>query len=153
MGRHSATNTSGRNNRPNTTQQTELLVGHSISALTGHNPPKENQKSNYSTSKEEGQKSPNPHRNQPKHREGKKKVPTTILLFQRLRIFLYKWEPNAEDSPTYPVQSRPIYGTIKPCCNLFLSWRPTSGSPSGLLGTLRLSPSSPFQSEKSVCGC
>ena len=51
------------------------------------------------------------------------------------------------------VQSRPIYGTTKPCCNLFLSWRPTSGSPSGLLGTLRLSPSSPSQSEKSVCGC
>ena len=62
-------------------------------------------------SKEEGQKSPNPCGNQPKDREGKKKVPTTILFFQRLRIFLYKWEPNAVDSPTYPVQSRPIYGT------------------------------------------
>ena len=88
-----------------------------------------------------------------KTEKAKRKHQPLILLFQRLRIFLYKWEPNAEDNPTYPVQSRPIYGTTKPCCNLFLSWRPTSGSPSGLLGTLQLSPSSPSQSEKCVCGC
>ena len=142
---------------PTQCNKTNQLVGHSTSALT--NPPhgtqssKENQKSNNSTSKEEGQKLPNPRGNQPKDREGKKKVPTTILLFQRLRIFLYKWEPNAEDSPTYPVQSRLIYDTTKPFCNLFLSWHPTSGFPLGLLRTLQLSPSSPSQSEKSVCGC
>ena len=100
-GYHSAAKTIGRNHRPNTTQQKRITLSfiplqHWQTLHTEHNPPKENQKSNNSTSKVEGQKSPNPRGNQPKDREGKKKVPTTILLFQRLRIFLYKWEPNAQ---------------------------------------------------------
>ena len=156
-GRHSAANTSRRNNWPNTMQQKRITCR--SFHFSADKPstrdtilPKKIWKVTIQHQRRKGKNRQTLAETNQKTEKAKKKVPTTILLFQRLRIFLYKWEPNAEDSPTYPVQSRPIYGTAKPYCNLFLSWRPTSGSPSTLLGTLRLSLSSPSQSERSVCG-
>ena len=140
-GRHSAANTSGRNNRPNTTQQKRITC-RSFHFSTDKPStqdtilPKKIRKVTIQHQRRRGKKSPNPRGNQPKDREGKKKVPTTILLFPRLRIFLYKWEPNAEDYPTNPVQSRPIYGTqtllqfvFKLAPNFQFSFGPTRDTP------------------------
>ena len=103
-GGHSATNTSGRNNGPNTTQQNELTC-RSFHFNTDKPSsrdtilPKKIRKVTIQHQRRRGKNRQTLAETTQKEREGKKKVPTTILLFQGLRIFLYKWEPNA-DGPT-----------------------------------------------------